>query len=208
MNRIDEDMIPKGNTKIPVPGRMHDTSEDHVVVGTNEVYDDDYQKRQSKINKEVQRELTLHDLRIINEGRLREESDTLLNSEINQKQVEIGAIETELDPTPGSAKFLTSGSLAANYGYYMNHPEWVYAIVDGANRLLWGLRWDGSMYWAKGIPKVLEDYITHRFEDNLLAIEFENNGDIAAYYGEEGNIEDVYMGDNGDLIIEQIIKEG
>lgn len=206
MANIDEDKIPVGGKETPIPGRLHDVSEDNVVVGAVEVYDDDYRKRQSKINKEVQRELTLHDLRITNEGRVRETMDTQLNAEINAKQVEIGAIETELEPRLDSPKFLTSGTQAFHYGYYQNHPEWVRVIVDGANRVLWGIKADGSMYWSKGVPDVIKDFITKKLEENLLAIEFEENGDIAAYYGEEGNIEDVYMDSNGDLIIEQVIN--
>lgn len=332
---IDDKKIPLGTTETPIVGRLHDASEDHVVTGANEVFDDAFGERQSKINDKLRHYTKMAHIRIDAEEITREYNDNLLNQELNTKQLEIGAVETDIEPILESPNMLPSGAVAFNLGWYRgnDNPEWVYCITDGAMRVLAGIKRDGSVEWmvgvptpvknyvdahiqelikrleelekhileelekkvdkeegkslinkeyadgiayienpefvevkldrdgrileaimpdgtkllpagtniqgivtkvesnpeylmaildgaghilfaidknsnvvfSNGVPKSIKKYIDKKFEENTLAIEFEENGDIAAYYGEEGNINDVYTDENGDIIVEQNI---
>ena len=342
MANIDDKKIPIGTTETPIVGRLHDVSEDHVVTGANEVFDDAFGERQSQINDKLRHYTKMAHIRIDAEEITREHNDNLLNQEINAKQFEIGAVETDIEPILESPNMLRSGAVAFNLGWYRgnDNPEWVYCITDGAKRVLAGIRTDGSVDWMKGIPapvrkyidehiqeliqqlhdleeriterineivegldgkvdkeegkslinkdyadgvtyienpefvevkldnegKILEaimpdgtkllpagtniqgvvtkvesnpeylwavldsaghillaidrngnvvfsngvpesikKYVDKKLDENILAIEFEENGNIAAYYGEEGRINDVYTDENGDIIVEQNI---
>lgn len=216
MANIDDKKIPKGTTETPIVGRLHDVSEDHVVTGANEVFDDAFGERQSQINDKLRHYTKMAHIRIDAEEITREHNDNLLNEQINAKQLEIGAVETDTEPILESPNMLPSGAVAFNLGYYESNPEWVRVILDGAKRVLAGIKKDGSVEWMVGVPtpikKYIEgqvsdilEYIQKKIDENILAVEFEENGDIAAYYGEEGNINDVYTDENGDIIVEQNI---
>lgn len=335
MANIDDKKIPVGGKETPIPNRLHDVSEDHVVTGANEVFDDAFGERQSQINDKLRHYTKMAHIRIDAEEITRQHEDTQLRNELNAKQLEIGAIETDGEPIPESPNMLPSGAVAFNLGWYRGNEnsEWVYCITDGAMRILAGIKKDGSVEWmigvptpvknyidthiqelierleeleeliieglerkvdkeegkslinkdyadgiiyienpefkevkldnegkileaimldgtkllpagtniqgvvtkvesnpeylmaildgvghilfaidkdgnvvfSNGVPKSIKKYIDKKFEENTLAIEFEENGDIAAYYGEEGNINDVYTNENGDIIVEQNI---
>lgn len=324
MANIDDKKIPVGTTETSIVGRLHDVSEDHVVTGANEVFDDAFGERQSQINDKLRHYTKMAHIRIDAEKITREHNDNLLNEQINAKQLEIGAVETDIEPILDSPNMLPSGAVALNLGWYHGNRnnEWVYVITDGAMRVLAGIKFDGSVEWmigvptpvkkyidgliqeiidilntkvdkeegkslinkeyadgiayienpefkevkldnegrileaimldgtkllpagtnvqgvvtkvesnpeylmaildgvghilfaidkdanvvfSNGVPESIKKYIDKKFEENTLAIEFEENGDIAAYYGEEGNINDVYTEENGDIIVEQNI---
>jgi hypothetical protein len=86
-----------------------------------------------------------------------------------------------------------------------SNPEYLMAILDGVGHILFAIDKDSNVVFSNGVPESIKKYIDKKFEENTLAIEFEENGDIAAYYGEEGNVNDVYTDENGDIIVEQNI---
>ena len=49
--------------------------------------------------------------------------------------------------------------------------------------------------------KAEETYVDSMIEQNLLAIGMDSDGNITATYGSEGNIDDVEMDDNGNIIL-------
>ena len=166
-----------------IGGRLHDASVKHTVTGANEVMDDNLEKKQDVINAE-QQEININQsqindklrhytkmahIRIDAEEITREHNDNLLNEEINAKQLEIGAVETDIEPIPNSPNMLPSGAIAFNLGYYYgnDNPEWLYVMVDGAMRIIGGVKKDGSIDWMIGIPKPVKEYIEGHIQECL-----------------------------------------
>lgn len=58
-------------------------------------------------------------------------------------------------------KFLKLQETVESYGMkIIDNPEWIYAIVDAEDKLLFGIRrLDGSIEWGAGIPKPIEKEI-------------------------------------------------
>lgn len=176
MANIDDKKVPVGSKETPIPNRLHDVSEDHVVTGANEVFDDGFGERQSQINAKLKHYTRLAHHRIDAEEETRGHNDDLLNNEINAKQLEIGAVETDIEPILESPNMLPSGAVAFNLGWYRgnNNPEWVYVIMDGARRILAGIRKDGSFDWMYGVPTPIKEYIENvvgEFDTRLDALE-------------------------------------
>ena len=46
--------------------------------------------------------------------------------------------------------------LVNNLGHYETNEEWLRAYTDADNKFLWGIRVDGSIDWAVGIPKPIQ----------------------------------------------------
>lgn len=44
-------------------------------------------------------------------------------------------------------------------GSYVENPEYARAYTDAEGRFLWGIKKDGSIEWAKGVPQPIKDYI-------------------------------------------------
>ena len=49
--------------------------------------------------------------------------------------------------------------LVNNLGHYETNEEWLRAYTDAENKFLWGIRIDGSIDWAVGIPRPIQKQI-------------------------------------------------
>jgi hypothetical protein len=49
--------------------------------------------------------------------------------------------------------------LVNNLGHYETHEEWLRVYTDAENKFLWGIRIDGSIDWAVGIPRPIQKKI-------------------------------------------------
>lgn len=49
--------------------------------------------------------------------------------------------------------------LVNNLGHYATNEEWLRAYTDAENKFLWGIRVDGSIDWAVGIPRPIQKKI-------------------------------------------------
>lgn len=49
--------------------------------------------------------------------------------------------------------------LVNNLGHYETNEEWLRAYTDAENKFLWGIRIDGSIDWAVGIPRPIQKKI-------------------------------------------------
>ena len=56
--------------------------------------------------------------------------------------------------------------LVNNLGHYETNEEWLRAYTDAENKFLWGIRIDGSIDWAVGIPRPIQKKI-----EELIAID-------------------------------------
>lgn len=72
-------------------------------------------------------------------------------------------------------------------GYYEDNPEFIRAYTDAEGKLLWGIRIDGSIEWAKGVPtpiqnalKELADKIKDLGGDKIEEVETALNEKIEA----------------------------
>lgn len=72
-----------------------------------------------------------------------EKMDTM-QATINAKQLEIGAVQTDLEPTIGSGNHLTSGTIASTYGSYTENPEYLQVTTDSEDKILEGIKADGT----------------------------------------------------------------
>ena len=67
-----------------------------------------------------------------------------MQATINAKQLEIGAVETDLEPVEHSPNRLTSGTLYDVYGHFKEIPEFVRVELDSDNKVLEGEQTDGT----------------------------------------------------------------
>lgn len=58
-----------------------------------------------------------------------------------------------------SFKAETEKKLSELGQYVENNPEYARAYTDAEGRFLWGIKQDGSIEWAKGVPQPIKDYI-------------------------------------------------
>ena len=77
---------------------------------------------------------------------------------------------TDAEPTPGSVKPLQSGGAAATYGYYINNPEFVRAVTDKDDKVLYGVQKDGNFYFGAGCPQQVKDYIQQQL-DTIMGVD-------------------------------------
>jgi len=56
--------------------------------------------------------------------------------------------------------------LEINYGTYTDSPEFIRVYTDAEGKFLWGIRVDGSVEWAKGVPTPIQNAI-RELEDKL-----------------------------------------
>lgn len=213
MANIDEKKIPVGGQEVNIVGRFHDVSEDHVVTGANEIFDDALCERQSQINSKLKYFTKMAHVRIDAEEITRGHEDEELRNELNAKQLEIGAVETDSEPIPESPNMLPSGAVAFNLGWYRGNenPEWLYVITDGAMRVLAGIKSDGSVEWNAGVPTPVKDYIEECMAKKVDKEEGRSliDKDYAdgVYYIDNPEFVSVYV-DNDGRILEAVMKNG
>lgn len=56
--------------------------------------------------------------------------------------------------------------LVNNLGHYETNDEWLRAYTDAENKFLWGIRVDGSIDWAVGIPKPIRKALNEIIANN------------------------------------------
>lgn len=66
-------------------------------------------------------------------------------------------------------------SVVSRYGSYLNTHEYIYALTDNNNKILWGVKNDGTIEWGTGIPTPVKEYITEIDVSNKEQIERINN---------------------------------
>lgn len=66
------------------------------------------------------------------------------------------------EPTEGSENLVKSGGVKKavdEVGYYAENNEYIRAYTDAEGRFLWGIKPDGSIEWAKGVPTPVKEWI-------------------------------------------------
>ena len=67
------------------------------------------------------------------------------------------------DIDEGTETNILSGKAVTDaYGRYIESPEFVRAYLDGEDKILWGIRTDGTVYFGAGVPPQVKDYIEER----------------------------------------------
>lgn len=89
----------------------------------------------------------------------------------------LGNGDIDDEPTPDSDNIAKSGGIANMYGSYTEDPEYAYVQTDNEDKILFGVKQDGSMYFGEGCPTQVKDYIEKRIAD-LSLDEYE---DIVAF---------------------------
>ena len=51
--------------------------------------------------------------------------------------------------------------------YYSENPEWVKVITDSDEKVLAGIKADGTVEWSAGVPTPIKDFIKQRLEEQL-----------------------------------------
>lgn len=89
------------------------------------------------------------------------------------------------EPTPDSDNIAKSGGIANMYGSYTENPEFVYTQTDNEDKVLFGVKQDGSMYFGEGCPTQVKDYI----DEKLAELSLDEYEDIVAFLNglEEGD---------------------
>lgn len=87
------------------------------------------------------------------------------------------ANDADNEPTAGSDKLVKSGGVAAVNGSYVENPEWIRVITDKNDRILCGIKADGSIEWSVGVPTPVKEWVSEKI-DELSLDEYE---DIVAF---------------------------
>ena len=68
-------------------------------------------------------------------------------------------------------------------GEYIDDAEYIRAYLDKEGRFLWGIKVDGSVDWAKGIPYVIQDFVDKKYDLSKEQIDF-----LTAHLADLGNV--------------------
>ena len=108
----------KGNVIIQIPGELANAAQNQPVASTEQIKDYQKGKSQEVINQEndsrmdsIESSTSTVSSALATEKTTREQQEALLRAELNAKQLEIGAVQTDEKPTQGSANHLTSGAV-------------------------------------------------------------------------------------------------
>ena len=63
---------------------------------------------------------------------------------------------------------IASNEKLSELGVYVENPDFIYVKTDSENRILWAIKADGSIYYGKGVPRQVIDYIQKKIEDFRL----------------------------------------
>ena len=74
-------------------------------------------------------------------------------------------------PTAGSENVAKSGGIVNMYGDYVEIKNYVKVIVDNDNKFLFGIKSDGSIEWAKGVPVPIKEYVKEELLKKVDKIE-------------------------------------
>lgn len=83
---------------------------------------------------------------------------TDVNASIFKLTETVESNKTETDAKIDRNKEETDGKLSG-LGSYIENPEYARAYTDAEGRFLWGIKKDGSIEWAKGVPTPVKKYI-------------------------------------------------
>lgn len=82
------------------------------------------------------------------------------------------------DINEGTETNILSGKAVTDaYGRYIESPEFMRAYLDGEDKILWGIRTDGTIYFGAGVPPQVKDYIEKRSEDIVAFLDDLEKGD-------------------------------
>ena len=108
----------KGNVIIQIPGELANAAQNQPVASTEQIKDYQKGKSQEVINQEndsrmdsIESSTSTVSSALATEKTTREQQEALLRAELNAKQLEIGAVQTDEVPTEFSANHLTSGAV-------------------------------------------------------------------------------------------------
>lgn len=60
--------------------------------------------------------------------------------------------------------------LVNNLGHYETNEEWLRVYTDAENKFLWGIRVDGSIDWAVGIPRPIRTELTESLNKKIQSL--------------------------------------
>ena len=82
------------------------------------------------------------------------------------------------DVNEGTETNILSGKAVADaYGRYIESPEFVRAYLDSEDKILWGIRTDGTVYFGAGVPPQVKEYI----EEKIAELSLDEYEDIVAF---------------------------
>lgn len=175
---------------IHIGGRLHSDATGNVVTGANEVLDDYFGKKQDTINKEHSEEIAD-----------RYTKDEVYNKSETYSKDELNNLITTPDQKYVTLSATQQTTVATDVLPQTGEADTIYRIAN----------WDGIQYDSGVYSEYAwngTSYVLLSVKDlghQLFAIETLSNGDIVAYYGEEV-ADDVYMEENGDIVVEQEIN--
>ena len=148
---------------IVIGGRLHSAATGNTVAGANEIMDDAQGKKQSVVNQELANRISVagqqQQAAIEAEAETRAAKDRELKALIDQGIIEGGGIVFDLEPTPDSVNPVTSNGIAGTLGYNIDNVEFVRVVVDSQNRVVFGIRHDGDVYFGAGVPEQIQTYV-------------------------------------------------
>lgn len=93
-------------------------------------------------------------------------------------------------------------------GHYEESPEFIRAYTDAEGRFLWGIRADGTIEWAKGVPPHVKDFIINSWKE-YFSENFEHKDSIlfeSVTIDSNGKILDYIKKQNVEIKKENILK--
>lgn len=85
------------------------------------------------------------------------------------------------DVNEGTETNILSGKAVKDaYGHYIESPEFLRAYLDDEDKILWGIKTDGTVYFGAGVPPQVKDYIEERignYDDIITFLDDLEEGD-------------------------------
>ena len=76
----------------------------------------------------------------------------------------VNSVGVDDEPTAGSENVVKSGGVANRYGDYVEIKNYIKIIVDNNNKFLFGIKSDGSIEWAKGVPVPIKEELLKKVD--------------------------------------------
>ena len=104
-------------------------------------------------------------------------TDRIGDSAVTSKKIATTAFDNTLSVSGKIASANVVGKRLTELGEYVENPEWINVITDKDNKIIYGIKTDGKLYFGDGCPPQIKDYI----EEKISSLSLDEYEDIVAF---------------------------
>ena len=150
-------------------GTLNNADESGIIANANQIYDANEDKSTQDVSKEhTERIKTLETKERSMKTTLQNitktgEASAASNVTYNHSDSKLDAtnVQQAVDEVRKRSNYNDGDSIIDFNTIHLitDNPEFVIAVVDINNKILYGIKVDGQPYWGVGVPKVVRDYV-------------------------------------------------